>query len=81
MAASSAADSRTWATEPGADSTRSVCSVWIESTSTIAGLRSRQGSASASTRVSASTSSESGEGGQAIGAQPQLLARSPRRVT
>ena len=37
VAASSAADSRTCATEPGADSTRSVASVWIESTSTTAG--------------------------------------------
>ncbi len=51
LAASSAALSRTWATEPGADSTRSVCTVWIESTTTRRGPRSRQVDASSSTLV------------------------------
>ena len=60
VAASSAALSRTCATDPGADSTRSVRTVWIESTITTAGRASRHGSASASTRVSESASSRAG---------------------
>ena len=63
-AASSAAHSRTWATEPGADSTRSVRSVCTESTSTSDGCVSRHGSAIASTLVSASTTSASGSAGR-----------------
>ena len=69
-------------TEPGADSTRSVRSVWIESTSTSAGDVSRHGSASASTRVSASSAQvarASPAGARRAGGSARALS-SPRDV-